>query len=209
MMHWEDVDVQLIDMPPTTDSKLDPDLINLVRVADAVGLCFDGSSDASPEETAIVIEQLAARKTVLAGQAGVDQSDFARMHIKTLLIVTRGTAADIPSRLSRLWERLQMRLPIQCVELDDHSHVEALRQSLFEMLELVRVYTKRPGQPGELCDPFTIPQQGTVEDLAVRVHRSQAEKLKYARVWSVGSEAGRRVGKDHCLQDRDLVELHW
>ncbi|MEO1999868.1 MAG: GTPase [Planctomycetaceae bacterium] len=209
MMNWEDTCLQLIDTPPTTDSRMDPALINLVRSADGVGLCFDGSSESGPEETAIVIEQLAARKTLLAANAGFDQDDFARIHVKTLLIVTRGRARDVETPLSMLWDRVGFRIPSQHVALDDAESVDALRMALFHLLDIVRVYTKRPGKPGEMRDPFTIPRQGTVEDLAGRVHREKAGQLKYARVWSAGSQTGRRVGKEHRLQDRDLVELHW
>lgn len=45
MMPWEDVNVQLIDTPPITDSLYEPYLTNILRSADAVVLCFDGSCE--------------------------------------------------------------------------------------------------------------------------------------------------------------------
>jgi len=209
MMEWEDTCVQLIDTPPTTDSRIDPALINVVRAADGVGLCFDGSSDDAVHGTAVVIQELAARKTLLSNSSGLDQDDFSRVHLKTLLIVTRGSADGAGRRLSEFQEQLGVPFSVQWVELEAAASVAELRNALFEMLDVVRVYTKRPGQQGTLCDPFTIPRQSTVEDLAGRVHREKAGQLRFARVWRFGSQAGHRVGKDHCLQDRDLVELHW
>ncbi len=209
MMEWEDTCLQLIDTPPTTDSRIDPALINILRAADGVGLCFDGSSDAAVQGTAIVIQELATRKTLLTNSNGFDREDFSRIQLKTLLIVTRGAAEGVASRLAAFHERIGIRFPVQRVELDEAPSVAELRKALFEMLDVVRVYTKRPGQPGDLRDPFTIPREATVEDLAGRVHREKAGQLRFARVWNSGSQTGRRVGKDHCLQDRDLVELHW
>src|SRR6516162_8691247 len=52
MMAWEDVAVQLIDTPPITDSFFESYLQNIIRSADAVLLCFDGSSDDAPDHTA-------------------------------------------------------------------------------------------------------------------------------------------------------------
>src|SRR5262245_8950114 len=65
MMPWQDVTVQLIDTPPITDTFFEPYLPNLVRVADAALLCFDGSSDDAPDQTAEVVRQIESRKTLL------------------------------------------------------------------------------------------------------------------------------------------------
>src|SRR5213078_777456 len=66
MMPWEDVMVQLIDAPPVTDSFFEAYLQNIVRSADGALLCFDGSSDDAPDQTAEVIRQFEQRKTVLS-----------------------------------------------------------------------------------------------------------------------------------------------
>src|SRR5580700_7451697 len=70
-------------------------------------------------------------------------------------------------------------------------------------------YTKRPGRPAELDSPYTIPLGGTVDDLALRVHREMAEHLKFAKVWGTSARDGQSVGRDHALADKDVVELHW
>ena len=76
MLEWEEVKLQLIDMPPITASHLEPYQMNLTRCADAAVLCFDGSSDDSPEATAELLEQLANRKTVLRERVGFCRRRF-------------------------------------------------------------------------------------------------------------------------------------
>ena len=181
MMPWEDASVQLIDTPPITESHMEPYVLGMVRGADGVLLCFDGSSDEAPEQTAEVIEQLASRKTRLSTFSGFDEDDFSVVHVKTQLIVTRGDDPDVAERLEFFREILAgtgeaspIGLPELMVRLDQPGSLEELRQSIYESLGVIRVYTKKPGKPAEYVDPFTIPAGGTIDDLALKVHRDIA-----------------------------------
>jgi len=209
MMAWEDAHVQLIDTPPVTASHLEPSLLNMVRAADLLVLCLDGSSDDTPDETAEVVHQLEARKTRPAQTTGFDEDDFSIVHVKTLLVVTRGEDPDCLVRLELFREIISTPFEIVVVELDREDSRELLRERIYDMLDVIRVYTRKPGRPVEYKDPFTIPAGGTVEDLAMCVHRELAEKLKHARLWREGSADGQTVGRDHPLADRDVIELHW
>jgi ribosome-interacting GTPase 1 len=208
MMAWEDVAVQLLDTPPITDSHFEPYLINLVRTTDLVLLAFDGSSDDAPEATAEVLKQLQQRHTHLSDRTGFDEDDFSRLHVKTLLVVTRGSDIGVEDRLNFLREITPLPFPSAHVEFDESGSREALRDRIFRATGMMRLYTKTPGKPADYTSPFTIPVGGTVEDLAAKVHRDLAEKVKSAKVWTHGNPDARTVGKDYVLNDRDLVELH-
>ncbi|MCA9067975.1 MAG: TGS domain-containing protein, partial [Planctomycetaceae bacterium] len=208
MMAWEDASVQLIDTPPLSAAHMEPYVLNMVRTADAVALCFNGSSDDAPEETAEVISELANRKTQLAAESGFVEEDFSFIQVKTLLVVTRADDPGCEIRLELLRELIEIPFPIQLVEFDREDSGEELRNQFYQALDVIRVYTKAPGKPADYKDPFTIPRGGTVEDLAHKVHRDLVESLKFAKVWGESAHDGQTVSRDHELVDRDLVELH-
>ena len=208
MMRWEDVTVQLIDPPPIASGHVEPYLTGFVRSADLVLLCFDGSSDDAPEHTAAVMQLLADRKTRLSTETGLDENDLGVVHVKTLLVVTRADDPDAEARLDLLREVTSVPFEIVRVEFDRAESREELRNAIFRALGVMRVYTKRPGKPAEYESPFTLPIGGTVEALAAEVHRELADTLKYAKVWGTSARDGQTVGRDHILQDRDMVELH-
>lgn len=208
MMRWEDVTVQLIDTPPIASGHVEPYLTGFVRSADLVLLCFDGSSDDAPEQTAAVLQLLADRKTRLSTETGLDEDDLGVVHVKTLLVVTRADDADVDARLELLRELAPLPFEIVRVEFDREESREELRHAIYRALGVMRVYTKRPGKPAEYDSPFTLPVGGTVEALASEVHRELAETLKYAKVWGTSARDGQTVGREHVLQDRDMVELH-
>lgn len=208
MMAWEDISVQLIDTPPITDSLFEPYLLNFVRTADLVVMAFDGSSDDAPEATATVIDQFRQRATALSTMTGFDEDDFSKLNVKTLLAVTRGQDSEVQDRLDFLREMVPTTFETVRVDLDQTSDRESLRKAIFDGLGLIRLYTKAPGKPAEFSSPFTIPIGGTVEDLAYKVHRDLADKLKFAKIWGTSAADGQSVGRDHVLADKDLVELH-
>jgi uncharacterized protein len=208
MMPWEDVTVQLIDTPPITDTFFEPYLPTIVRTTDGVVLCFDGSSDDAPEQTAEVIRQIESRKTLLARESGFVEDDLTQVRVKTLLVVTRGDDPGRADRVAFFEEMLPGRFDPLLVELDRPESTAALREAIYRMLGVMRVYTKAPGKPADYKSPFTLPLGGTVEDLAERVHKDIAAKLTHARIWGSGVHEGQSVGREHVLADRDLVELH-
>jgi len=190
MMAWEDVAVQLIDTPPITDTFFEPYLQNIVRSADVVLLCFDGSSDDAPDQTAEVIRQM------------------TQVRIKTLVVATHADDPGCADRLAFFDEMFPQRFEVQPVEFERAESIAQLRDRIYKMLNVIRVYTKAPGKPADRKSPFTIPAGGTVEDLAERIHKDLAVKLTHARIWGSGVHDGQSVGREHVLADRDLVELH-
>ncbi|MEZ6127609.1 MAG: TGS domain-containing protein [Planctomycetaceae bacterium] len=208
MMDFQGVRIQLIDTPPVVTGKLEPWLLNLVRTADGVLLVFDGASDDAPDDTAAVIEEFAARKTMFAEAGGFGEAGFSVVHLATRLVVTHGRNADCLERVALLEELQPLSVPLLTVELDDAESVERLRCGCFDLLRLVRVFTKPPGQPVDLTSPLTVLAGGTVEDLALQIHGDLAKTLKHAKIWSDNGHDGRIVGREYRLREGDVVELH-
>jgi ribosome-interacting GTPase 1 len=87
--------------------------------------------------------------------------------------------------------------------------LEKLPAKLFELLGIIRVYAKPPGKPADMTEPFTLPVGSTVMDLATDIHRQLAEKLKFARIWGTGVYDGQNTQRNHVLNDKDIIELHF
>jgi ribosome-interacting GTPase 1 len=85
--------------------------------------------------------------------------------------------------------------------------LDALREAGFRLLDVIRVYSKPPGKKADLTAPFILDRGATVLDAAEAVHREFVHKLKYARLWNRASQ-GLMVGRDHVLEDGDILEIH-
>jgi ribosome-interacting GTPase 1 len=100
------------------------------------------------------------------------------------------------------------RFPIHALDAESGRGLEELRDAIYRSLNVIRVYTKRPGKPADMAAPFTCPAGSTVSEMAALVHRDLAETLKSARVWGAGVFDGQSVPRDHIMHDKDVVELH-
>ncbi len=211
MMGFEDVRVQLLDLPPITADFMEPYLSSMVRSADAALLMVDLGDDDGPFTAESVVEKLAQTKTLLVGKAPTleeEAEDPTVERIKTLLVANKIDLPGASDRLEIVREMFAARFRIHVISAEHSTGLEELRRAIYEFLNVIRVYTKKPGKPPDMESPFTCPAGSSVVELATLVHRDLAEKLKSARIWGTGVYDGQSVTRDHILHDKDVVELH-
>lgn len=207
MMEFEDVRVQLIDLPPVTADHYDHFITDITRSADAALLFLDLADDDGAAATLATMERLQGARRLLVTDPPTDD-DPTTYALPTLLVATKGDdeAADIRLEIAR--ETLGNRFPMYIISAEHGTGLEDLRRALYERLGVMRIYTKQPGKPPDMTSPFTCPIGSTVSQFAGYVHNDFEEGLKNARVWGSGAFDGQTVGRDHVLQDKDIVELH-
>ncbi len=209
MMEWQDVRVQLIDTPPITADFMEGYLSSMVRRSDAVILMLDLGDDDSPFAAEAVIEKLAHTKTVLTGAVPTDADDDLTIDYKrTMLVGNKNDLDGAADRLEIVREMFGARFPIHAVAAEHGTGLEELKAEFYRFLNVIRVYTKKPGKPPDMTSPFTCAIGSTLLELATIVHRDFAESLKSARAWGTGVFDGQTVPRDHVLHDKDVVELH-
>jgi small GTP-binding protein len=208
MMDWEDAKVQLIDTPPITADFLEGYLSSMVRAADAALLMVDLADDDGPFTARAVLDRLAQAKTVLAGRNPDVINDFSIEYVRTLLVANKIDADGAADRLEIVREMSGDRFPLHVISAEHGTGLEELRTAVYQFLNVIRVYTKKPGKPADMTSPFTVPEGSTLIELATHVHRDFEGKLKSARLWGTGVFDGQSVPRDHVLHDKDVVELH-
>ncbi|HVP39332.1 MAG TPA: GTPase [Candidatus Saccharimonadales bacterium] len=208
MMPFEDVQVQLVDTPAAAEHHTEPYLANLVHNADGVLVVLDPADDdveAALAECRAVLEK--ARIWPRSRPLPPDASPL--LVARPVYLVLNKADQDPDGAFAELaLEAAGAELPAVRVSAQHGTALEELRRMLFLELHLVRVYAKEPGKKPDLERPFVLPAGSTVHDLALRVHKDVAARLKYARIWGTARFDGQQVDRSHVLADRDVVELH-
>lgn len=209
MMPYEDVFVQLIDLPPITADYMEPYLQGLVRRADLALLLVDLGSDGGVEELQDLVDRLNATKTRLARESSLGEEDVGISYTRTYLVPNKIDLPDAAERLELLHELCPLDFAEFVVSAAHGTGLEALREAVFRSLEVFRVYTKLPSAKEPDRDrPFTVRKGSTLMELAGHVHKDYVDKLKFARVWGAAVHDGTAVKGDYVLHDKDVVELH-
>ena len=208
MMPFENVQVQLVDLPPLCGEHLEPWIAGIVRTADAMLVVIDLAC-ADPleqvEETLRLLEQCKIKP--VAGEAHFDP--WASVVEKQCLLV--GNKLDepqAPENFAVLQELYGVDYRMHAVSAARGDGLKELRRAIFAMLNVLRVYSKPPGKEPDFSRPFVLKRQTTLLEFANLVHHDFGEKLRFARVWGNGKFDGQRVTKEYQLQDGDVVELH-
>ncbi|MBX6313554.1 MAG: 50S ribosome-binding GTPase [Isosphaeraceae bacterium] len=208
MMDWLDVRVQLVDLPPITAEFLEPWVPGLVRSADAALLVVDLADEDCADAAEAVLDRLKQTHTELVGTLPYDVEEEAIQHVKTALVANKIDAPGAEGRLDVLRDWFGDRFPVLAVSAERRLGLDDLRAEAYDLLGVIRIYTKVPGKPADRSQPFTLPAGSTVLDLARAVHRDLEHALKFAKVWGSGVFEGQTVKRDHELHDADIVELH-
>lgn len=87
-------------------------------------------------------------------------------------------------------------------------NLDYLVDCIWDKLELVRVYTKKRGQPPDFSDALIMRAGATVESICRTLHRDLVKEFKYALVWGRSAKhAPQRVGLAHLMIDEDVIQL--
>ncbi len=207
MVKYEDVQIQLVDMPPITADYSAPGQVGTYRNGDLIALVIDLSQDVE-EQILVLLDFLESRKLLLDENTPAVDSQGNALGKKAVCLCTKtDLAPDGAFELVKgSCEKMAEFLRLSTQTGDGY---DKLGEMLFRQLCILRVYAKPPGKPADMNDPFTLPVGATVQDMAKAIHRELAEKLKSARIWGTGVYDGQSVHLSHVLHDKDVVELHF
>jgi len=206
MMEFENIQIQLIDTPPLALLSIEWWLRHILIRADALLIVVD-LSDAPLAQMGDITAQLEKIRIVI-GERKVEESGTILYQKKALIIGNKLDLDNASKNYKVLKNKYEEQLPIIAISAKEGIGLEELKREIYQMLDIIRVYTKTPGQKPDLNDPIIIKRGSTLEDAAAAVHKDFAHKLKYARIWGSGKHDGLMVKRDHILQDGDVIELH-
>lgn len=207
MMPFEDVKVQIVDTPAIAPGHTEPYLPGLSHNADGVLLVFDVSADDVEKSAELVFDVLSrGRVWPRSRQLPPDAPPF--LALRPVIVLGNKSDQDDGTFAELAMEAIGRDLPFFPVSAETGAGLDELRPVLFAELRRIRVYSKEPGHKADLSAPFVLPEGATIHDLAERVHKEIAERLRFARIWGHAKFDGQQVDRHHVLSDRDVVELH-
>src|SRR5215467_1405459 len=197
MLLFENVRLQLIDLPPISPEYTESWVPQIIRNADAALWVIDLGDDD-------VLDRLEETQTFLS-EAHADLADQ-----KVLMVGNKNDAPGAAERAAIVREVHGNTFPMTTFSAATASpvEVEQFKRLVYDFLDVVRVYTKAPGKKPDFTDPYVVARGSTVLDVAEKVHRDFAENLKFARIWGEGKVDGIMVPRDFVIGEGDVLELH-
>ncbi len=207
MAPYENIQFQLVDTPPLTRDYVDTLLGDLIRRCDIMAILIDLHKDplAQIEETLALLQGLRIFPLGLPIPEDLKKPPFVK---KTLVVVNKVDDEADEEDYEIFLELWESELPCVGVSTQKGRNLERFVQMLYDLAGIIRVFTKTPGKKADLNQPFILPKESTLEELASKIHKDLQRNLKFARVWGREVYDGQMVQRDYVLQDGDVVEIH-
>jgi len=134
----------------------------------------------------------------------IDAIEGNRRYVPCLYVLNK--IDDISMEELEILDRIPHYVPICGLKewgLDD------LLDTMWEYLDLIRIYTKPKGEIPNYDAPVIIRRnKSTVTDLCNKLHRTLMSEFKNALVWGTSVKFNpQKVGKEHQLLDEDVVQI--
>ncbi|HZR42369.1 MAG TPA: GTPase [Ktedonobacteraceae bacterium] len=161
-------------------------LLGVLRGADAIVYCQDVR--APYEELAEVRAEVAA--------AGIG--------LPSILAATKMDDAG-ENDLERLRAAVPEMTVVGVSTIDDES-LTAFKNEVWKLTGLLRVYLRHDRSVDD--EPLAVKPGTTITDVAMRIHKDMGANCRKARIWGPSARFdGQQVGRDHLVQDSDIVEI--
>jgi small GTP-binding protein len=207
MMEFENIQIQLIDTPPLAPPSIEWWLRHILIRADALLVMVD-LNEAPLTQMAEARAHLKKIRIVIDERKSEEEPTAIMYQKKALIIGNKLDLDNASENYTALKNKYGERPAVMAISAKEGVGLEELKREIYRMLDVIRIYTKTPGQKPDLNDPIIIKRGSTLGDAAAAVHKDFAAKLKYARIWGSGKHDGLMAKRDHILQDGDVVELH-
>lgn len=207
MMPYEDIQIQLIDIPPLSPDHTDSWVPEIIRNADAALLIVDLDADDCVDTFQYVRDALAEKGIRLSPAHDPSEEESPRDVKLTIVVANKTDSPNAAENLAFLREVVGEQFVVVPICAGIGHGLDELKRVLVKSLNIVRVYGKVPGKPPDMKRPFILPRGSTVTDVARKIHREFGDKLRSARVWGSGKFDGQTVDGTHVVEDGDILEI--
>lgn len=207
MANFENVQLQLVDTPPVPAEFIDPGMSDLLRRTDIVVILVDIHGDPL-QQLEDCLDFLAGLRIYPFGMEVPEDLKKTPFRKKVLVAVNK-VDDDAAGQDYEAFVELS-EPPVPCIGISTRTghNLHGFLEAVFDLAEMIRVYTKTPGKEPDIQSPFVLPRESTLEDLASKIHKDFVSRLKFAKVWGKAVFDGQMVHRDYVLKDGDIVEIH-
>jgi ribosome-interacting GTPase 1 len=207
MTKFENIQIQLVDTPPVQLEHIEPGFPNLIRNADALLLLVDLTEEPI-SQMEIILDRLNKMRIKMVGKGPVPPLEMGWVSMRALLAGNKCDAKNAMGAYQRLEGHFRDSFPVLPISAKERMNFDELKKEIYQMLNILRVYTKIPGKEPDLTEPVILKKGSTVGDVALSIHKDFIAKLRYAKIWGSGKFDGQMVKRDYLVNEGDVIELH-
>ncbi|MCK4353381.1 50S ribosome-binding GTPase [candidate division WOR-3 bacterium] len=216
MMEFKNIQIQLVDTPAINHDFMLKWLSDIVRPADILLFVVDLSRTGFQPVSNYAVRQASSLSTIterlekikIIIETFIPPEPSIEYVFKKAIII--GNKIDLP-HVNENFDKLKNKypnIPIIAISAERKTGLQELKNKIYQSLNIIRVYTKAPGEKPDMNEPIVLPKGSRVIDAARDIHKDFVGELKYARLWGSNKFDGQMVERDYILKEGDVIEFH-
>ena len=180
-MHYQGVYAQVVDLPAVNGKDFD---LSILHTADLVLTILEKIGDLALFEK--TLEHCKGRKIVVINKIDLLNNEDLR----------------------KLEARLKTKkVDFVLISALKETNIDILKQKIFSNMDVIRVFTKEPGKaPSSI--PVVLKSASTVKDVAESIYKGFSKIIVEIKLTGPsGKFANQKVGLNHVVKDRDVLEF--
>jgi small GTP-binding protein len=130
------------------------------------------------------------------------------IHKPILVVINKIDQLTSNRSLDAFIEKHNEQLKVVLVSAKNQMGIEELKSEIFNFLNIMRIYTRRPGQR-EFDKPIIMRKGSKILDVSENIHSDFQKNFRFAKIWGPSAKyPGERVGLDLELKDKTIVEIY-
>ena len=180
-MHYQGVYAQVVDLPAVLGKDFD---MSILHTADLVITILEKMEDLNAFEK--TLEHCKGKRLIVMNKTDLLDSE----------------------ELRKLEARLKTKkADFVLISALKNTGIDNLKQKIFSFMDVIRVYTKEPGKPTSNI-PIVLSTKRTVKDAAESIYKGFSKIIVETKLTGPsGKFANQKVGLNHVLKDRDVLEF--
>jgi len=128
-----------------------------------------------------------------------------RRYVPSLVVLNK---VDLVNEQYLAAAKKQMGSDFVPISAEKGLNMDLLAERIWETLDFIRIYLKRPDGDADFEKPLILPAGSTLRDVCKKIHPRFVEGAKYAFVSGSSVKfTGQRVSLDHIPADKDVVTI--
>jgi uncharacterized protein len=233
MLNYNGGLIQLVELPALIEGSSvgkaqGKEILGAVRNSDAVLVCANSINDkdlivSELEKSSIFLNKL--RPPIVVKNSSfpgiqISGKDFLGFPVEQLeqflknsgfansQVIISGKISSISEVVEALDSKICYKKAVFVNPFLVNNHILIdLKDRIFLLLDMILVFTKKPGEDVDNKEPISLSVGSTVENLAHELHKDFAKNLKHAKVWGSTKFPGQMVGPEYVLKNNDIVEI--
>jgi small GTP-binding protein len=132
-----------------------------------------------------------------------------RVYTKEFVVINKADLMKVPLSPEEITESIGHNHWVM-ISVKNQENINALRHSIFQELNLIRIYLKPPKKEADMDEPIILHKGDTMKTLCRKIHKRFVKDFRFSQIWGKSARhPGQKIANlNHIIEDGDIVSIY-